>query len=65
VAVERFGASQGERFWAAFRDASWDESHQPLKLIAERGYRAGRIYESGAQGQRAFLVLFTREAQTR
>jgi len=65
VAVEHVDALRGERFWAAFRDTSWDESRQPLKLIAERGYRAERIYESGAQGQRAFLVLFTRAAETR
>jgi hypothetical protein len=65
VAVERVDALQGERFWAAFRDTTWDETRQPLKLIIERGYRAERIYESGAQGQRAFLVLFTRAAQTR
>jgi hypothetical protein len=58
-------ALRGERFWAAFRDTAWDDSRQPLKLIAERGYRAERIYESGAQGQRAFLVLFTHAGQTR
>ena len=51
----------GERFWAAFRDAAWDESHEPLKTILSRGYRAERVYETTAQGQRAFLVLFTRE----
>ena len=60
VAVANPDALRGERFWLAFRDTSWDESRQPLKLIAERGYRAGRVYESAAQGQRAFLVLFTR-----
>jgi hypothetical protein len=53
-------ALQGERFWAAFRDTDWDESRQPLKLFKERGYRAARVYESSAQGQRAFLVLFVR-----
>ena len=53
-------ALRGERFWAAFRDTAWDESRQPLKLITERGYRPERTYEMGAQGQRAFLVLFTR-----
>jgi hypothetical protein len=50
----------GERFFAAFRDLSWDESHEPLKTILERGYRAERVYETEAQGQRAFLVLFAR-----
>lgn len=65
VALARPEDIQGERFWAAFRDTSWDESRQPLKLIIERGYRAERVYESAAQGQRAFLVLFTRDAQAR
>ena len=60
VAVAGAEALRGERFWVAFRDAGWDESRQPLKLILERGYRAERVYESAAQGQRAFLVLFTR-----
>src|ERR1044072_2873138 len=60
VAVANPEALQGERFWAAFRDTNWDESRQPLKLIKERGYRAERVYEATAQGQRAFLVLFVR-----
>ena len=60
VAVATTDALRGERFWAAFRDTNWDESRPPLKLILERGYRAERVYERGAQGQRAFLVLFTR-----
>jgi hypothetical protein len=50
----------GERFFAAFRDTAWDESHEPLKTILERGYRAERVYETEAQGQRAFFVLFAR-----
>jgi hypothetical protein len=65
VTLARPEAIQGERFWAAFRDTTWDESRQPLKLITERGYRAERIYESGAQGQRAFLVLFKHDGQPR
>lgn len=60
VAVANPEALKGERFWAAFRDTAWDESRQPLKLILERGYRAERVYETAAQGQRAFLVLFAR-----
>jgi uncharacterized membrane protein len=60
VAVANTDALQGERFWAAFRDTNWDESRPPLKLIEERGYRAERVYETAAQGQRAFLVLFVR-----
>jgi hypothetical protein len=60
VAVADAGALRGERFWVAFRDTAWDESRQPLKLLTERGYRAERVYETTAQGQRAFLVLFKR-----
>jgi len=48
------------RCGAAFRDAGWDESRPPLKTMLDRGYRAERVYETQAQGQRAFLVLFTR-----
>jgi hypothetical protein len=50
----------GERFFAAFRASEWDESRPPLKIILERGYRVERTYETSAQGQCAFLVLFTR-----
>jgi hypothetical protein len=60
VALTDTDALRGERFWAAFRDTAWDESRQPLKLILERGYRAERVYETAAEGQRAFLVLFAR-----
>jgi len=51
----------GERFWAALRAARWDESQPPLKLLLERGYRVEKIYETSAQGQREFLVLFARD----
>ncbi|MFN2414257.1 MAG: glycosyltransferase family 39 protein [Pyrinomonadaceae bacterium] len=63
VSVTNTEALRGERFWLAFRDAGWDETRQPLKLIRERGYRAARVYETTAQGQRAFLVLFERAAE--
>jgi len=53
-----------QRFWAAFRDTTWDETHPPLNFILARGYRAARVYESNAQGQRAFLVLFERADET-
>jgi hypothetical protein len=46
------------RFWLAFRDTNFDDTRPPLSFITSRGYRAGRVYESTAQGQRAFLVLF-------
>ena len=60
VATARADSIGGERFWAAFRDAAWDESRPPLSVLLGRGYRAERVYETAAQGQRAFLVLFTR-----
>ena len=62
--AKAFGADSigGERFWAAFRAESWDESQPPLNLMLERGYRAEKIYETGAQAQRAYLVLFVRDA---
>jgi hypothetical protein len=60
VRVGDADAAEGERFWVAFRGRAWDESSQPLKLLKERGYRVERIFETGAQGQRAFLVLLTR-----
>jgi hypothetical protein len=63
VAVANTDALSGERFWAAFRDANWDESRAPVKFILEHGYRVERVYESSAQGQRAFLVLFVRAGE--
>lgn len=60
VRVNNADALTGERFWVAFRDTAWDEGRQPLKLLKERGYRVERIFETNAQGQRAFLVLVAR-----
>ncbi len=56
-------ALEGARFWAAFRDTTWDDSRPPLNFITSRGYRASRVYETTAQGQRAFLVLFERAGE--
>jgi hypothetical protein len=60
IATSNPDALKGERFYAAFRAATWNESQPPLKNILEHGYRAERIYEASVQGQRAFLVLFVR-----
>ena len=60
IAVSTPDSLDSQRFYAAFRAGAWDESQAPLKFILSRGYRAERIYETNAQGQRAFLVLFTR-----
>lgn len=65
VATAGADALRGERFWLAFRDTNWDETRPPLKLINQRGYRAQRVYETAAQGQRAFLVLFARDESAR
>ena len=65
VTVASADAVNDERFWAAFRAAAWDESRPPLSVMLARGYRAERVYETAAQGQRAFLVLFTRDAQAK
>jgi len=51
-------ALEGPRFWLAFRDTTFDETRPPINFITSRGYRPARVYESAAQGQRAFLVLF-------
>lgn len=61
VGVASADSVGGEHFWAALRAARWDESRPPLKILLERGYRAEKIYETSAQGQRAFLVLFVRD----
>src|SRR5437868_8132373 len=37
VTTARADSINGERFWVAFRDAAWDESHEPLKAILSRG----------------------------
>jgi uncharacterized membrane protein len=56
------GAFGEERFWAAFRANSFDESRPPLRLIRERGYHLEKVFERAAAGggPRAFLVLATR-----
>ncbi|HWS55850.1 MAG TPA: glycosyltransferase family 39 protein [Pyrinomonadaceae bacterium] len=57
VSVADAAALDGPRLWLAFRASSLDETRPPLKALAERGYRVGRVHESAARGQRAFLVL--------
>ncbi|MCA1632589.1 MAG: hypothetical protein LC802_02450 [Acidobacteria bacterium] len=64
VALKDASALEGERFRVAFRDTTWDEGREPLKLLRERGYRVEQVFETTAQGQRAFLVLVSRASQT-
>ncbi len=66
VAVLRdASALDGERLWLAFRDNSLDEGRPPLNILKGRGYRVERVFETSAQGQRAFLVLVSREGGAR
>ncbi len=61
VAVVRdLSVLTGERLWLAFRDTSLSEERPPLKQMKERGYHVERVFETSAQGQRAFLVLVAR-----
>ena len=60
VNIRDASALAGERLWLAFRDTSFNEDRPPLKLLKERGYRVEKIFETSAQGQRAFLVLVSR-----
>ncbi|HZB44930.1 MAG TPA: hypothetical protein VE360_06790, partial [Pyrinomonadaceae bacterium] len=61
VAVLRdASALDGERLWLAFRDNSLDEGRPPLNILKGRGYRVERVFETSAQGQRAFLILVSR-----
>jgi hypothetical protein len=53
-------ALNGDHFWIAFRDISWDEDRPPLKTLKDRGYRVNKVLETTAQGQRAFLVHLLR-----
>lgn len=52
---------EGEQFWIAFRDVSWNEERPPLSLLRERGYRVGERLEYAAGGQRAFLIFAHRQ----
>ena len=65
VAVRQPSALDGERLWLAFRDNSLDEGRPPLNILKGRGYRVERVFETSAQGQRAFLVLVSREGGAR
>jgi uncharacterized membrane protein len=60
VTVTDASAITADRLWLAFRDASLSEERPPLNLLRARGYHIERIFETGAQGQRAFLVLAAR-----
>ncbi|HKP73360.1 MAG TPA: glycosyltransferase family 39 protein [Pyrinomonadaceae bacterium] len=49
-----------ERFWLAFRDADWNESHPLLQMLSARGYEIAERFEVAASGQKAFIVSLRR-----
>lgn len=51
----------GERFFVAFRDASWNEAKPPLRNLIQKGYRIGAPQVFEAQGLKAFLVEVSRQ----
>jgi uncharacterized membrane protein len=61
IAVLNASLPQDDSFWIAFRATQWDESHAPLNFFLNRGYRAGPVLRTRAQGQEAFLVRLHRE----
>jgi len=65
IAVLNESLPQGDSFWIAFRATQWDETRAPLNFFLNRGYRAGPVLRTRAQGQEAFLLLLHREPQNR
>jgi uncharacterized membrane protein len=61
IAVEDINALTEEHVWIAFRAQTWDETRPPLKTVAERGYKTGKVLRAEADGQRAFLVELWRK----
>ncbi len=51
---------EGTAVWIAFRARDWDEKRPPLSLVLAQGYRAGKVFEFQAQGEKAFLVACRR-----
>lgn len=54
-------AVQEERFWLAYRDASFNPDRQPLKTFLAMGYQAGAPLKVEARGLTAFLVPLQRK----
>ena len=55
-AVKTANDFEGEKFWVAFRAATWDESKPPLRNLKAEGYSFGEPKVFEAQGLKAFLV---------
>jgi uncharacterized membrane protein len=47
---------EGERFFVAFRDKTFNESAPPLQILKAQGYKIGEPQVIEAQGLKAFLV---------
>jgi hypothetical protein len=60
VVTRKLDEIKDERIWVTFRDTSFDELRPPMRSLIERGYRVERSFETSAQGQRAFLVLMSK-----
>ena len=56
--IRRTDASgiEGARFYVVFRDANFNEHHQPLKTLIEKGYRLGAPVTYETRGLKGFLV---------
>jgi len=52
---------EGERFFVAFRDKTWNEFAPPLQNLKAQGYRVGEPQIFEAQGLKAFLVQVWKE----
>ncbi len=50
----------GERFYIAFRDAEFDEKHQPLRNLINKGYKIGTPITFETPGLKGFLVEITK-----
>lgn len=54
--VQTANQFEGERFFIAFRDKSWNGSAPPLSSLKAQGYKIGEPQVFEAQGLKAFLV---------
>jgi uncharacterized membrane protein len=52
---------EGERFFIAFRDKTWNENAPPLQNLKAQNYKIGEPQIFEAQGLKAFLVEVQRE----
>ncbi|MCY7376216.1 MAG: hypothetical protein LH472_09635, partial [Pyrinomonadaceae bacterium] len=60
-AVQAADDFEGDRFYIAFRDKTFNELAPPVQNLKTRGYRTGAPQIVEAQGLKAFLVLIEKE----